>query len=66
MEAVTGTIKSYNTRTGEGLIALDGEGEPVRVDLSGSAGVRLRKGQRVRFSRVHRPRGVFAFCVRVI
>ncbi|WP_119742305.1 cold shock domain-containing protein [Pseudomonas sp. Larv2_ips] len=66
MEAVTGTIKSYSRRTGEGLIALDGGDEPVHVDLKSSCGVWLRKGLRVQFARIHRPKGVFAAHIRII
>ncbi|MEW5506354.1 cold-shock protein [Pseudomonas antarctica] len=66
MEAVTGTIKSYSWRTGEGLIALDGGDEPVHVDLKSSCGVWLRKGLRVQFARIHRPKGVFAAHIRII
>jgi len=66
MEAVTGTIKCYSRKTGEGLIALDGEEEPVRVDLHSSAGVWLKKGLRVQFARIHRPKGVFAFHIKLI
>ncbi|NVZ20880.1 DNA-binding protein [Pseudomonas costantinii] len=66
MEAVTGTIKSYSRKTGEGVIALDGECEPVRLDLKSSAGVWLEKGLRVQFARIHRPRGVFALYIKVI
>ncbi|WP_395611227.1 cold-shock protein [Pseudomonas sp. B22129] len=66
MEAMTGTIKSYDRRTGEGFIVLDGEREPVRLDLKSSEGVWLKKGQRVQCARIHRPKGVFAFGVRLI
>ena len=66
MEAVTGTIKFYNRKTGEGLIALDGDDEPVCSDRLSSAYTRWREGQRVQFARIHRPKGVFAFCIRPI
>ena len=66
MEAMTGTIKSYNRKTGEGFIALDGECESVRLDLKSSAGVWFEKGQRVRFARIHRPTGVFALYIKLI
>ncbi|WP_448650216.1 cold shock domain-containing protein [Pseudomonas fluorescens] len=66
MEAVTGTIKSYSRKTGEGLIALDDDEEPVQVDLKSSAGVWLKKGLRVQFARIHRPKGVFAAHIKII
>jgi cold shock CspA family protein len=66
MEAVTGTIKVYNRKTGEGLIALDGDDEPVCLDRLSSAYTRWREGQRVQFARIHRPQGVFAFYIRLI
>lgn len=66
MEVVTGTVRSYSQKTGEGLIALDGSEEPVHVDLKSSAGVWLRKGLRVQFARVHRPNGVFAWDIKII
>ncbi|ARB30685.1 cold-shock protein [Pseudomonas tolaasii] len=66
MEAITGTIKSYNRSTGEGFILLDDAGESVRVDLKSSAGVWLQQGQRVQFGRIHRPKGVFALYIKVI
>ncbi|WP_185021869.1 hypothetical protein [Pseudomonas poae] len=39
-----GTIKVYDLDGGSGLIAPDGEGEDVPVDLQGSVGVRLAQG----------------------
>lgn len=66
VEAVTGTVKSYSQKTGEGLIALDGGEEAVNVDLKSSAGVRLKAGLRVQLARVHRPNGVFASYIKVI
>ncbi|RMP61492.1 hypothetical protein ALQ18_03762 [Pseudomonas marginalis pv. marginalis] len=66
MEAVTGTIKFYSEKTGQGLIALDCGEDAVCVDLEGSAGVRLKDGLRVRFARIHRPKGVFASNITVI
>ena len=66
MEVVTGTVRSYSQKTGEGLIALDGNEEPVHVDLKSSAGVWLRQGLRVQFARVHRPNGVFAWDIKII
>lgn len=66
MEVVTGTVKSYSCTTGEGLIEPDGEREPVRVDLNSSAGLWLKKGQRVQFSRIHRPKGIYAFRMKLI
>ncbi|OAE11279.1 DNA-binding protein [Pseudomonas simiae] len=66
MEAVTGTIKSYDRKTGEGLIALDGGDEPVHVDLKSSAGIWLKQGQRVKFARIHRPTGIFATHIKII
>lgn len=66
MEAVTGTIKSYSRKTGKGLIALDGDDEPVHVDRTGSAGIWLKKGLRVQFVRIHCPKGVYAFHIKLI
>jgi CspA family cold shock protein len=66
MEALTGTIKSYSRKTGEGLIALDGEDEPVRVDLLSSAGVWLKNGLHMQLSRIQRPKGVYAFNIKLI
>jgi len=66
MEAVTGTIKSYDRKTGEGLIALDSGDEPVHVDLKSSGGIWLKKGQRVKFARIHRPTGIFAAHIKII
>ncbi|KQM47471.1 DNA-binding protein [Pseudomonas sp. Leaf15] len=66
MEAVTGTIKVYNRNTREGLIALDGDDELVCLDHLSSAYTRWREGQRVQFARIHRPKGVFAFRIRLI
>ncbi|TFF13313.1 cold-shock protein [Pseudomonas sp. BCA14] len=61
-----GTIKVYDLDRGSGLIAPDGEGENVPVDLQGSVGVRLAQGQRVLFERIHRPDGIFATSVKRI
>ena len=66
MKWVSGTVKSYNHQTGEGVIAMDGGSEQVPVDLVSSAGVRLSEGQRVRFERIHRPQGVFAASITLI
>lgn len=66
MELVTGTITSYSRTTGEGLIEPDGGRELVLVDLRSSAGLRLRKGQRVQFSRIHGPKGIYAFRLKLI
>ncbi|MFL1503278.1 cold shock domain-containing protein [Pseudomonas sp. O64] len=66
MEAVTGTIKSYSQKTGEGWIALDSGEEPVRVDLRSSGERWLKNGQRVQFARIHRPTGIFAFHIKII
>lgn len=66
MEVVTGTIKAYSCSTGEGLIEPDGEREPVLLDLKSSAGLWFRKGQRVQFSRIHRPKGIYAFRMKLI
>ena len=55
-----GTVRTYNRKTGVGVIVMDDGGEEVAVDLISSAGVRLRQGQRVRFMRIHRPQGIFA------
>lgn len=38
MKWVSGTVISYNPETGEGLIAMDGGSEQVRVDLVSPAG----------------------------
>ncbi|NWA86576.1 MULTISPECIES: cold-shock protein [Pseudomonas] len=66
MEAVTGTIKSYNQKTGEGWIAVDGGEEPVRVDRRSLGARRLKNGQRVQLARIHRPTGVFALYIKII
>lgn len=66
MEMVTGTIKSYSRTTGEGLIEPDGGREPLLVDLRSSAGLRFRKGQRVQFSRIHGPKGIYAYRMKLI
>ncbi|MCU1786975.1 cold shock domain-containing protein [Pseudomonas sp. 13B_2.1_Bac1] len=66
MEAVMGTIKSYSRKTGKGLIALDGDDEPVHVDRTSSAGIWLKKGLRVQFARIHCPQGVYAFHIKLI
>ncbi|WP_460149369.1 cold-shock protein [Pseudomonas sp. H1_A03] len=66
MERVIGTIKSYSRTTGEGLIEPDGEREPVMLDLNSSAGLWFRKGQRVQFSRIHRPKGIYAYRMKLI
>ncbi|KAF2410777.1 Cold shock protein, CspA family [Pseudomonas antarctica] len=66
MEAVTGTITSYSQKTGEGWIALDSGEEPVRVDLRSSGERLLENGQRVQFSRIHRPTGIFASYIKTI
>ncbi|MGR3886222.1 cold shock domain-containing protein [Pseudomonas sp. 1152_12] len=66
MEAVTGTIKSYSQKTGEGWIALDSGEEPVRVDFRSSGARRLKNGQRVQFARIHRPTGIFASHIKII
>jgi cold shock protein len=66
MKWVTGTVRFYSSETGEGVIAMDGGSEQVRVDLTSSAGVRLKVGQRVRFGRIHRPQGIFAVNVTLI
>ena len=66
MKWVSGTVISYSHETGEGVIAMDGGSEQVRVDLISSAGVRLNEGLRVRFARIHRPQGVFAASITLI
>ncbi|RQO54986.1 DNA-binding protein [Pseudomonas sp. KBW05] len=66
MKWVSGTVISYNRETGEGVIAMDGGGEQVRVDLVSSAGVRLNEGLRVSFARIHRPQGIFAASITLI
>ncbi len=66
MKWVTGTVISYSHETGEGVIAMDGGGEQVQVDLISSAGILLYAGQRVRFARIHRPQGVFAASITLI
>ena len=66
MKWVTGTVKSYNRESGVGVIAMDGGGEEVAVDLISSAGAQLSQGQRVRFARIHRPQGVFAASITLI
>lgn len=66
MEAITGTIRSYDKKTGEGLIFLDSQDDPVCVDLKSSAGICLKRGLRVEFARIHRPKGVYAFGIKLI
>lgn len=66
MEAVTGTIKSYDKKTGEGVIFPDSQDDPVCVDLKSSAGLCLKRGQRVQFARIHRPKGVYASSIKLI
>ncbi|WP_411378955.1 cold-shock protein [Pseudomonas sp. MPB26] len=66
MEVVMGTISSYSRATGEGLIEPDGGREPVLLDLKSSAGLRFRKGERVLFSRIHGPKGIYAFRLKLI
>jgi cold shock CspA family protein len=66
MKWVSGTVISYNQETGEGVIAMDGAGEQVQVDLISSGGILLYEGLRVRFTRIHRPHGVFAAYITLI
>ena len=66
MAVVTGTVKSYDPQTGEGLIVLDGGAEEVLVDRRGSGGVRLSVGLKVALQMIHRPAGVYASCVRLL
>jgi cold shock CspA family protein len=66
MEVMKGTVAAYDHTTGEGVIALDSDDERVRVDLTSSAGIWLKKSQRVQFSRIHRPEGVFASNIKII
>ncbi len=66
MQAMTGTIKSYSQKTGEGLISLDNGPDLVQVDLKSSAGICLKLGLRVQFAMIHRPKGVFAYCIKII
>jgi len=61
---IRGIVKSYDRKTGKGLIVVDGEAVPV--DLIGSRDVRLAVGVQVVFQKIHRPDGVFASDVRVI
>ena len=66
MEWVSGTVIFYSHKTGEGVIAMDGAGEQVQVDLISSGGILLYEGLRVRFTRIHRPHGVFAAHITLI
>lgn len=66
MDVVTGTVKSYDPQTGEGLIALDGGVEEVLVDRRGSGGVQLSVGLKVALQMIHRPTGVYASSVRLL
>ena len=66
MKWVSGTVISYNHETGEGVIAMDGGGEQVQVDFISSDGILLYEGLRVRFTRIHRPHGVFAAYITLI
>ena len=66
MEVVKGTVVEYDRKTGEGVIAMDGGDEHVLVDLTSSAGIWLREGLRVQFTRIHRPEGVFASHIKII
>ena len=66
MEALKGTIQSYDRKTGEGLIFLDSQDDPVCVDLKSSAGICLKRGQRGEFARIHRPKGIYAFSLKLI
>lgn len=63
---MSGTVKSYDLETGEGLIAVKGGECSVPVDLAGSDGVWLAVGMQVEFQMIHRPDGIFASHVRVI
>ncbi|MCR4537676.1 cold shock domain-containing protein [Pseudomonas sp. 18.1.10] len=66
MKWATGTVRSYSRETGEGVIAMDGGGEQVQVDFISSDGILLYEGLRVRFTRIHRPQGVFAAYITLI
>ncbi len=65
MGMVTGTVKSYDPQTGEGLIVLDGGVGEVLVDRRGSGGVRLSVGLKVALQMIHRA-GIYALCIRQI
>ncbi len=43
MQVFTGKVQTYDPRTGKGLIAPEGRGEVVAVDLLSSGGRLLRK-----------------------
>ncbi|WP_242001067.1 cold shock domain-containing protein [Pseudomonas sp. CFBP13509] len=66
MEVMKGTVETYDHKTGVGVIAMDRDDERVRVDLTSSTGIWLKQGQRVQFSRIHRPEGVFASNIKII
>ncbi len=66
MGVVTGTVKSYDPQTGEGLIVLDGNAEQVLLDRRVSGGVRLSVGVKVALQMIHRPAGAYASCVRLL
>lgn len=65
MNRVKGIVKSYNQKSGKGLIALIDEEGDVPVDFIGSRWIRLAVGMHVELQRIHRPEGVYASAVQV-
>ncbi|WP_455827705.1 cold-shock protein [Pseudomonas graminis] len=65
MNVVTGTVKSYDPQTHEGLIVVDGEGEEVFVDRLGAKDVELSAGLKVELQMIHRPSGVYASSIKL-
>ena len=66
MQVFTGKVQTYDPQTGKGLIAPEGWGEVVAVDLLSSDGRLLSQGQRVVFQKIHRPDGVYACEIKLI
>ena len=66
MQVFTGKVQAYDPQTGKGLIAPEGWGEVVAVDLLSSDGRLLSQGQRVVFRKIHRPDGVYACEIKLI
>lgn len=66
MNVVTGTVKSYDQQTHEGLIVLDVGKEEVWVDGLGSKDIELSAGLKVELQMIHRPTGVYASSLRLI
>ena len=66
MNVVTGTVKSYDQLTHEGLIVLDVGKEEVWVDGLGSKDIELSAGLKVELQMIHRPTGVYASSLRLI